>query len=241
MAQESGRTAGRALKRIFKQDDILGRIRQQPASFSLLMNPTRLNIFIYLCQNPCDHTRSIARNIGSLTTVNWHLKQLLEHGYVEAKVVNQKKLYWPKGMLLDNDLELIGCMRKDLARKIIGTISQKGEIRQKEIVKTLGVRQQNIDFWLLKMMDCGLIVKKGQGIGATYAISKESAKKVKRYDEKARAFSMTIMQLLHNDGLMPEKKRYKGTRLSVQVNLPDGKRRIHIECSPMAAIRRYVR
>ena len=94
------KSAGKALKRIFRQDDILSKIEEQPASFSLLMNPTRLKIYIHLCQNPCDHTRSIARAIEtSLTTVNWHLGQLLEHEYLEAKTINGKKAYWPAGML----------------------------------------------------------------------------------------------------------------------------------------------
>jgi len=238
---ESGRTAGRALKRIFKQDDILSKIEEQPASFSLLMNPTRMKVYIYLCQNPCDHTRGIARAIDtSLTTVNWHLGQLQEYEYLETKMMNRKKSYWPAGMLRPEDAELASCMRQKIVADILKIICRCPEIRQNEIVRKMAMKQQNIDFWLKKMVACGILERKGKGIGTTFQFSKSLAGKVKNYDKTARTYSKIILELLYNDGLMPKNARFKGSRLGVDIKLPSGKKRIHIECSPLASARRCV-
>ena len=238
------KTAGNALRRIFKQDDILGKIEEQPASFSLLMNPTRMKIFIHLCQNPCDHTRSIALAIcTSLTTVNWHLGQLLEYGYLEARMVNCKKLYWPAGMLMSTgvtvpeDAEIISCLRHEIPPKILNIISKNPGARQKHIVEKMQMKQQNIDFWLNKMEKCRIILRKGKGMGTTFHISEHFTAKITDYDEAARIFSKVILKLLYNDGLMPKNARFKGSRMGVDVKLPSGNRRIHLECSPLACSR----
>ena len=235
---ESGKTVGRALKRIFKQDDILSKIEEQPASFSLLMNPTRLKIFIHLCQNPCDHTRSISRAIEtSLTTVNWHLGQLLEYEYLEAIMVNRKKLYWPKDMLKSKDAEMISYFRHEIPPMILEIIRKNPGARQKLIVEKMQMKQQNIDFWLKKMEKCKIILRKGKGMGTTFHVSEYFTTMIDYYDKAARHYSKAILELLYNDGLMPKNTRFKGSRLGVDIKLPLGKPRIHLECSPLAVAR----
>ena len=237
----SGKTAGRALKRIFKQDDILSKIEEQPASFSLLMNSTRMKIFIHLCQNPCDHTRSISRAIEtSLTTVNWHLGQLLEYDYLEARMLNRKKLYWPTGLLMIEDTEMVGCLRHDIPPKILNILSKNPGARQKLIIKKMSMKQQNIDFWLKKMEKCHIIQRKGKGMGTTFHISEHFAAKIEEYEKAARQLSKKVLELLYNDGLMPKNARFKGYRLGVDIKLPSGKRRIHLECSPLAVARQSI-
>ena len=232
-------SAGKALKRIFRQDDILSKIEEQPASFSLLMNPTRLKIYIHLSQNPCDHTRSIARKIEtSLTTVNWHLGQLLEHEYLEAKKIDGKKVFWPAGMLKPQEAKLVNCFRHDIVPKILQNISQSGA-RQKDIVKKMNMKQQNVDFWLKKMISCKILERKGKGMGTTYHVSKFLTGKVADYDKVARTFSRIVFDLFYYDGLMPGNKRFKGSRFGIDVKLPAGKKRIHLECNPLAVARRW--
>ncbi|MCK5642033.1 MAG: winged helix-turn-helix transcriptional regulator, partial [Gammaproteobacteria bacterium] len=211
---------------------------EQPASFSLLMNSTRMIIYTHLCQNPCDHTRSIARAIKiSLTTVNWHLGQLLEYEYLEAKMVNRKKLYWPTAMLKPEDAEMISCLRHDIPPKILGIISKNSKVRQKLIVENMHMKQQNIDFWLKKMENSQIIQREGKGMGMTFHISEYFTSKIDDYDKAARNYSKQILEILHYDGLMPKNARFKGSRLGVDIKLPSGKRRIHLECSPLGGLR----
>ena len=202
------------------------------------MNSTRMKIFIHLCQNPCDHTRSISRAIEtSLTTVNWHLGQLLEYEYLEARMVNRKKLYWPTVMLKPEDAEIISYFRHEIPPKIVNIISKNPGARQKEIVEKMKMKQQNIDFWLKKMEKCQIIQRKGKGIGTTFHISEHFAAKIDNYDKAARQFSKKVLELLYNDGLMPKNARFKGSRLGVDIKLPSGKGRIHLECNPLASSR----
>ena len=235
------RTAGKALKRIFRQDDILSRIEEQPASFSMLMNPTRLRIFIQLCQYPCSHTRGLSRDLDiSLTTINWHLGQLVEYGYIESKSDQGKRLYWPIGMLEMEHVGLIGCLQNDIPDNVLKTLSRSPGQRQMDMVSELNVRQQNLDFWLRRMQKLEIIERRGKGIGTTFYISGKLADIVESYDSTAKSYSEFLFNLFTQDGLRPIRPRFRGSRLGMDIRPPAGKRRIHLECSPLASIRRYM-
>jgi predicted transcriptional regulator len=233
-------SAGKSLKKIFRQDETLKKIENQPASVSMLMNPIRLSLFLHLCQNPCDHTRSIARNMGvTLTGINWHLGQLFQKGYLESINIKGKRVYWPTGMVMQEDILIVKTIRNEWAQQIIKVISENnGETRQKCIVSKMQTIQQNVNVWLDNMTTDGLLEKHGHRMNARYSVATKIPLKVAEYDDAAKGFSANILISLRNDGLMPNKPRFRGSRLSVNVKLPSGKRRLNIECSPMAPLRR---
>ena len=102
------------------------------------------------------------------------------------------------------------------------------------------MKQQNIDFWLNKMRKCEIILRKGKGMGTTFHITEHFESKITEYDRAARQFSKDVLKLLYNDGLMPKDARFKGTRLGITLNLPSEKKRIHLECSPLASVRSLI-
>ena len=130
-------------------------------------------------------------------------------------------------------------MGQDIVPAILRNISQDGA-RQKDIVKKMDMKQQNIDFWLKKMISSRILERKGKGMGTTYHVSKNLADKVAEYDSEARTFSRIVFDLLYYDGLMPSSQRFKGTRVSIDVKLPSGKKRIHLECCPLAVARQSI-
>lgn len=235
-------SAGKSLKKIFRQDETLKKIENQPASVSILMNPVRLSIFLHLCQNPCDHTRSIARNMDvSLTVINWHLGQLFRNGYIESTNIKGKRIYWPAEMILPDDLPIVKILRNDWANKIIKAISDNGgDARQKELVEKIQVIQQNVNVWLVSMTSAGVLDKVGHRMSARYRISTKIPIKIAEYDDAAKCFSVNLLDLLKKDGLMPKKTKLRGSRFSVNVNLPMGNRRLSIECNPLAQLRRIL-
>ena len=64
--------------------------------------------------------------------------------------------------------------------------------------------------------------------------------KVVDYDKEARTFSRIVFDLLYYDGLMPGNKRFKGSRFGIDVKLPAGKKRVHLECNPLAVARQSI-
>ena len=234
-------SAGKSLKRIFHQDESLKKIQPQPASFSLLMNPVRLSIFLHLFRYPCDHTRSISRNVGfSLGAVDWHLKKMIQSGYLKTAILNGKKMYWPIELVKTADTPLIQTFRNDWSIRILKIVACcDNSPKQSEIVEQMHEKQQNVDIWLAKMVSTGLLVKNSRGMGARYRANPEIAVRIREYDETAKNTAKFIIQLLRNDGLMPAKYRLRGSRLSVTVMLPTGHRRLNIECNPLAILKKY--
>jgi len=234
-------SAGKSLKKIFRQDETLKRIENQPASVSMLMNSQRLSIFLHLCKNPCDHTRSIARNLGvGLTVVNWHLGQLFQKGYIESANIKGKRAYWPTGMVLPDDVEIVKTLGNEWAQQILKIIKKAGNTRQNKIVLEMQEIQQNVNVWLEIMTTVGLLDKSGNRMSVRYRIAAKIPVKVAKYDDSAKKYSVIIINSFRNDGLMPKKARLRGTRLSVDVKLPSGTRRLSIECSPLAPLRRIL-
>ena len=108
------------------------------------------------------------------------------------------------------------------------------------IVEKMQVKQQNIDLWLKKMAKCKIILRKGKGIGTTFHVSEYFTIMIEDYDKASRQYSKVILELLYNDGLMPKNARFKGSRLGIDIKLPMGKKRIHLECSPLAVARQSI-
>jgi hypothetical protein len=235
--------AGKSLKRIFRQDEPFKKIESQPATVSLFMNRKRLSIFLHLCQNPCDHTRSIARSLGiGLADANWHLGQLFQKGYVESVKLKGKRVYWPTGMILPNDIEIVKTLRNDWAQQIVNMISESGgDTRQKIVVAGMEEIQQNVNAWLGILTSVGLLDKTGHRMNARYRIAAKIPLKVAEYDYAAKRFSAIILNLLRNDGLMPKKARLRGSRLYVNVKLPSENIKLSIECNPLAPLNRIMK
>jgi DNA-binding MarR family transcriptional regulator len=230
-------TAGRTLKKIFRQTDGLPRVREQPASESLLMNPSRFSIFTHLFEHPCDHTRSIARKVdGSLTGINWNLGQLEKAGYVVSFTVDSRKVYWPAGMLEPIDVPSVRLLTLPWGMIIMSMIGNAGKSSQHEITKAMNESQQTVESRLRKFECVGLIQSTGEGRARRYTLSQNASSLSEKYTARSRDFSKTVWSLLRNDGLMPAKRRFTGTKLSGDVLLPSGKRRIHLECNPVAPI-----
>ena len=236
-------TAGKRLKKIFHQDDIFANIEEQSASSSLLMHPLRRSIFIHLCQNPCDHTRSIARKMGkSLSAVNWNLGRLLEKGYIESSKSDGRKIYWPTGMIERRDLRAVSLLRVHWSHRILKIIHEaNGHVRQKDMVAFIGINQQNVDFWVEKLISAGILKKTANVSAPTYSLEPNFIRRVRHYDGRVGDFAGKTLGRLKKDGLLPKGFRLRGSRLTVEIRLPAGRTTIHLECNPMASARRYAR
>ena len=88
---------GDALKRAITQERAVGEVeRSRKGEESLLMNPTRLEIFQFLCKNPCSKLTFLAKSLElAVPTADWHLKKMTNAGLVTMKKVGKNKIYYP--------------------------------------------------------------------------------------------------------------------------------------------------
>ena len=74
------------------------------------------------------------------------------------------------------------------------------------------------------------------GHGKRYSITDKANLRRQSYLANLGKYQATAMALLVEDGLRPRLTRRYGTRLYVELSLPDGKEKRKIECEPWAAV-----
>jgi len=238
------RSAGKALQRVFRQEELHKHVEEQKASVSYLMNVNRRNLLIHLCSNPCDHVRGVARAMHlSAPAATWHLRVLCESGHLSKTYFKKRKLFWLAGMIRSRDIEMVATLRMPPAFKILTAVSgmHGKEAKESHLAAKLKMSQQNTNIWLCRLVKAGLITRDGAGPGTKYTISTSSMNSVEQYEAKAKEFSESMIEKLDIDGLKPGKARVRGTRLFVEVTLPSGKERLKFECNPLADLARILK
>lgn len=229
---------GKALRHVFHAEEILKGIEPQPATTSYLMSPVRRAIFLHLCESPCDHVRGIARAVGkSPPATTWHLNILCDVGLLDSEFVSRKRVFWPKGMVRKSDAPTIALLRRPELVRAVGAVAGNDGISERDLVKKLKVKQQNLNVWLKLLCGANILKKTGRGRGTTYSISAKFAKLIEEYDGKARKHCQLNLKTLEKDGLRPKKPVFRGSGLTVTVSLPSGKEKIRLECNPLAEVR----
>ncbi|UCE36525.1 MAG: winged helix-turn-helix transcriptional regulator [Thermoplasmata archaeon] len=210
---------GDALKRAIAQERAVGEVeKSKKGEESLLLNPTRLVIFQYLCKNPCSKLRVIARTLDlAVPTVDWHLKKMTEKGLVTTKKVGKNRIYYPAEMIESEDIEVLALLSGDKARFICDTIAANPGITQKKLCKKLGMYQQECGWYTSKLTEYAIINCIRDGKYKHYYIS-ENLDKVLRSDRKRRNhFKKTLLRALKRDGTKPEIIRSRGDVLVIQI------------------------
>jgi hypothetical protein len=207
------------------------------------MNEARLNIFLHLCDCPCDHARGFAQRLGiAPTAAAWHAKALLRTGILESAFSKGKALLWPQGMVKPDDAAMVGELTRDRGLGILDAISRAGgKASPAQIAGMTRQSRQMIAARLEGLESSGVVRREGSGRAAAYSVSERAAAAAAGYREAARDCSARLLAILEGDGLFPRGAVFKGTVLRVDVSLPSGRRRLKLECDPLAHLERTLR
>ena len=240
---QAKRSAGKALKKAFRQEDLFEGIEPQFAKVSLLMNPARLEIYLYLLANPCHHLRGISRALElSAPTISWHLNKLHHSGYIEASKSGSKNIFWVTGMIDQGDIERFAAINIPKLVQILKFAVNAGDgFREKDIVKTGADDQQLVNIRLKKLVDIELLRREGTGIQTTYFLSDNVRQMNLRYAAKIQHMSSSLITVFGADGLRPKLIRKRGHKLTVELTLPEGNRTLTMDCNPMKPFLRRVK
>ncbi len=210
---------GDALKRAIAQERAVGDVeRSRKGEESLLLNPTRLDIFQYLCKNPCSRLRGIAKALElAVPTAEWHLRKMTEKGLVTAKNVGKYKIYYPADMIDRKDVELLALLSGDKAGLICSVVASDPGITQGKLGKKVGMYQQEVGWYTSQLTEKGVLSRVRDGRFKRYYIS-ETLDGVLHSDRKRRnLFKKTLLKALMSDGADPEIIRGRGDVLVIQI------------------------
>jgi DNA-binding transcriptional ArsR family regulator len=216
---------GDALKRAITQERAVGDVeKSRKREESLLMNPTRLEIFQFLCKNPCSKLTFLANSLElAVPTADWHLKKMVNAGIVTVKKVGKNKVFYPAEMIDPADIEVLALLTGDKAKLICSTISENPGISQGELGKKLGMYQQEIGWYTGRLTEKGVLKRVVDGRFRRYYLSDEMGNILKSNRKRLNLFKKTLIKVLKSDGMNPEIIRSRGDTLVIQIG--DGKDR----------------
>jgi DNA-binding transcriptional ArsR family regulator len=210
---------GDALKRAITQERAVEDVKEKKKEESLLMNPTRLAIFQYLCKNPCSKLRAVAQALElAVPTVDWHLKKLVERGLVTSKKVGKNKIFYPAEMIDSEDVEVLALLTQDKARLIISTIAGAPGISQGELGKKLDMYQQEVGWYTSKLTEKGVLSRTIDGRFRRYYLSENLGDVLRSNRKRVNHFKKTLLKALKSDGTNPEIIRGRGDTLVIQIS-----------------------
>jgi DNA-binding transcriptional ArsR family regulator len=209
---------GDALKQAITQEKDSEDERGRSSEESVLLNPTRLEMFQYLCQNPCSRIRIVARDLElAVTTVDWHLKKLSERGFITAKQVGKNRIYYPTEMVDSRDIEVLSLLRQDKAKLICSAVANNQGITQGELGKKVGMYQQEVGWYTSKLTEKSVLSRVKDGKYKRYYISIDLKNALSSNRDRRNLFKRALLRALKNDGANPEILRSRTDNLVIKI------------------------
>lgn len=209
---------GDALKKAIARERVIEDVKEKKGEESLLMNPTRLEIFQFLCKNPCSKLRVIAKELElAVPTADWHLRKMTEKGLVTGKKVGKNKVFYPAEMIDPEDVEVLTLLSGDKAKIICSEIAANPGITQSELGKRLGMYQQEIGWYTSKLTEKGVLSKVIDGRFRRFYITEDLANVLRSNRKRRNHFKKTLLKALRSDGAKPEIMRSRGDSLVIQI------------------------
>lgn len=223
---------GDALKKAIARERVIEDVKEKKGEESLLMNPTRLEIFQFLCKNPCSKLRVIAKELElAVPTADWHLRKMTEKGLITGKKVGKNKVFYPAEMIDPQDVEVLTLLSGDKAKIICSEIAANPGITQSELGKRLGMYQQEIGWYTSKLTEKGVLSKVIDGRFRRFYITEDLANVLRSNRKRRNHFKKTLLKALRSDGAKPEIMRSRGDSLIIQIGVGKEKTLLKVNLS----------
>ncbi|MGD6810306.1 MAG: winged helix-turn-helix transcriptional regulator [Candidatus Bathyarchaeia archaeon] len=141
-------------------------------SSQVLNQPTRLEIYNYIKDNPGVHFRGICENLDlSVGVVQYHLYVLEQNGYITSVVDGQNKRYFQENSYTQQEMALISLTRHQTTAQILNILSQKSSMLHRDIAASLGVSSQALTWQMNQLKKAGLINAEKESVNVKYTLN----------------------------------------------------------------------
>lgn len=123
----------------------------------------RKRVYDAVRRYPGLHIRGLERNLGiSAPLVQYHLRKLVEEGFVEGHEQGGYMRYYPtsKGKsasVTGPDVPIVGLLREEVPLHVVLLFLDHGELAHGEIVAHLGVAKSTASYHLAKLAEAGVV------------------------------------------------------------------------------------
>ena len=235
-------TKGKGFAQAFKRDldheeDVLKEDMRIERESTVLMNPTRLQMYQYLCRYPCSYLSEIARSMKvSAPTVKWHLDKLCSGGLIQTFRVAGKNVYYPTEMIGPSEIPILALMNRPQARRIYLQINREPGLTQKELSQHLDVKHQVIIWHTNRLHELGLISTVTDGRFIRYFPTDSLKKHMEEHMKRSKTFRESLLRTFSYDGVSPRIVRSSPRTITVQITMGTRRKSITLDTSPFTSV-----
>jgi len=121
-------------------------------------NSNTVKVLQFIQNNPGCHMRYIKREVEmSMGTIQYHLNLLEKQGKIISEKQNFHKYYFPVGLFVQHQREILKILNQETAREIIMIILEKTNPTQAEIARHVGIAPASINWHLKRIEETGII------------------------------------------------------------------------------------
>ena len=144
-----------------------------------LDQPTRLEIYNNIKENPGVHFRGICDGLGlSVGVVQYHLNVLEHAGLITNYSEGQNKRYFQADTFSQADMKMISLLRHQTAAQILTILSENHSALHRDIAHSLGVSSQALTWQMNQLKNSGLISAQKESINVKYILTNPEAVKL---------------------------------------------------------------
>ncbi len=231
---------GNALKRAFRQDDILAKVQPRRASVSSqLMHPGRMALFSRATFRPCAGLRQLARDAGmSAPVAARHLMRMSAVGLVSEVRAGKKFAIVPLQMVEPADQARFSILSGDKPRQAMRLVVRGAAPNQRTLAAKMRTYQQEAGAVLSKLVSADLLERTERGREVRYAPSARFVSMAEAYEAREPAFRGRLLDALDRDGIAPRTKARRGCTLMVEVDRGGGRAFVELQTNPLYEILR---
>ena len=204
---------------------------------SAILNKNRKDIYQALCLRPCITVSQLCEELTlSRPTINWHLTNLEEAGYIETRSFFNCTIFYPSGMLGSEESKKALCLLNDiLTNKVYKQILQDPGMNTRALNEVLGT-QKSLRITLDKLQKCELITTLRDGRHLRYYPTTKLQGLVKSERRSQKIFRGALVKRLEKEFMRPEIKEIKGRGLVITIHFGKTEERLEIPYSPIERI-----
>jgi predicted transcriptional regulator len=144
-----------------------------------LDQPTRLEIYNFVRDNPGVHFRGICEVLGlSVGVVQYHLGVLEQAGLVSSYADGQNRRYFERNFAA-SDVALTSLLRHETPAKILTALTRDDGVLHRDLVRSLGVSSQALTWQMNQLKKAQLVTAEKAGVNVKYGLNPASANAVK--------------------------------------------------------------
>lgn len=228
------RKLGEALKAVVAEDY---EAEEAKGTESVLMNGNRRRVFEHVAWHPCCTASDVARALDvSGPTASWHLRKLVEAGYVVQSRMGRTRRFHVAGLSLeDADRSALAALSDEDASETLALVLTIPGLTRTQVAERVG-RPGRVPV-LDSLRRAGLVVPIADGRYRRYYGGPRVAVMERAAPKRMRNFRRRLLRTLERDRLSPEARVAPGDVLEVDVRFGDEAATLRLPMGSLLAAR----